>query len=135
MRWARPLLRLVKAYDRGKVSSNAVADYLAALNLEVHKKDSTVGPRCIVAWRNRKGGNKEGGGQWYYTGETRDNGGTVLPSIANGLDVRAIVEFMMPRTLRMHAAMMSGQPVEELDKDEINAEIRRLPWGPDENLP
>lgn len=130
----RSLLRLVRAYDRDKVSSTAVAGYLATLNLEVHKKDSTVGPRCIVAWRNKKGSNKEGGGQWYYTRETRDNGGSILPTITNGMDVRAIVEFMMPRTLKMHEAMMSGQPVEELDKDQINAEISRLPWGPDEDL-
>lgn len=134
----RSLLRLVRAYDRDKVSSTAVADYLATLNLEVHKKDGTVGPRCIVAWRNKKGSNKEGGGQWYYTGETRDVAGTdmrCLPTITNGMDVRALAAFLIPRTLdKMHAAMTSGQPVEELDNDQLNAEIRRLPWGPDEDL-
>ena len=46
--WQRPLRRLVRACDRQKASAHVVADYLAGINLKVHKLESTVGPRCFV---------------------------------------------------------------------------------------
>lgn len=78
-KWIRPLLRLLRANDRGQVSFYAVADYLARLNYEVHLADKLVGPRCVVVWRHRKGGvHKTGGADQFYTGTTRDPSSLVL---------------------------------------------------------
>ncbi len=136
-KWKRPLLRLVRAYDRGQVSSCAMADHLASLNSEVHLgiSDKSVGPRCTVAWRNRKEGvHKGGGGHRFYTGTTRDANSLPLPTIANGMDVSALAGVMMPHMSKMMEAMQAGDPPKELDKDELNAELARLPDKPDENL-
>jgi len=138
-KWMRKLLRVVKANDRGRVSSLAVADHLAHLNYEVHlgTPDKSVGPRCIVVWRYRKGGfHKGGGGEQYYTGMTRDaSGPPLLPTIGNGMDIRALIDALMPRTMKMFEAMRAtGEPAMELDKDELNAELAHLPDEPDENL-
>lgn len=135
-KWIRPLLRLGRAYDRGKVSSYVVADHLARLNNEVHLgvTDKSVGPCCIVAWRNRKEGvHKGGGGHKFYTGTKRDASSSSLPSIANGMDVNAIIGVIMPHVAKMFEAMLEGKPENELDKGELNAELALLP-GPDENL-
>jgi hypothetical protein len=48
--------------------------------------------------------------------------------------VSALVEVFMPRTMKMFEAMHPGQPASEWDKDEINADLARLPDKPDENL-
>jgi hypothetical protein len=53
-KWIRPLLRVVKAFDRDQISAYTVADHLAKLNYEVHLKDKTVGPNCIIACRHRE---------------------------------------------------------------------------------
>src|SRR5207244_980539 len=62
-KWMRSLLGVVKANARGQISSVAVADHLAQLNNQVHLgiTDKSVGPRCIVAWRNKKGSANGGG--------------------------------------------------------------------------
>lgn len=136
-RWIRPLLRLISAYDCGRVSSHAVSDHLASLNNEVHigTKDNTVGPRCIVAWRNRKSGfHKGGGGHQFYTGETRDANSPSLPTIGNGMDINAIIGVLMPQTNKMFEAMRANQPARELDKEELNEKLARLPDKPDEKL-
>jgi len=135
--WIRPLLRVVRAHDRGQVSSRAVGDHLARLNHEVHlaMKDQSVGPRCTVAWRLRKGGRHQGGGgHQFYTGTERDSSSPSLPTIVTGIDLSALVEVMMPHfqgQLRETGAGRQG----ELDKDKINAELARLPEKPDEDLP
>lgn len=136
-RWIRPLLRMVRAHDRGQVSANTLAARLASLNNEVHVgiRDGSVGPRCIVAWRHRKNGvHKGGGGHQFFTGNERDSSSPSLPTIANGMDVSGLVEVMMPRTMKMFEAMREGRPAPEWDKDEINAELARLPDKPDEDL-
>lgn len=136
-RWIRPLLRLVGAYERGQVTSRAVSDHLAKLNSKVHRHitDGTVGPSCIVAWRNRKRGHhKGGGGHQFYSDGLRDANNPSLPTIANGMDLNAVVGVMMPRTVKMLEAMHAGEPAKELDKDELNAELARLPKKPDEQL-
>jgi hypothetical protein len=136
-KWTRSLLRIVRAYDRGRVSPNVVADHLASLNNEVHLgvKDNSVGPRCIVAWRNRKGGvHKVGGGHRYYTGTKRDANKPSLPTISIGLDIKALAGMLMPHTIKALEAMKAGEPVKDPDRDELNAEFARLPDSPDENL-
>jgi hypothetical protein len=132
----RELLRIVRAHDRGQVPAGAVADHLASLNKEVHCRisrdgDKSVGPRCIVAWRYRKGGAHKGGGaSLFYTGTTRDNGSNLLPIIAGGMDVAAISRILMPR---MIDAARAGKPIPPVS-DEIKEEWARLPDKPDEKL-
>ncbi|MCZ6718844.1 MAG: hypothetical protein O6944_06820 [Gammaproteobacteria bacterium] len=136
-KWKRSLLRIVRAHDRGQVSPHAVSDYLANLNHEVHLGvvDQSVGPRCIVAWRNRKSGfHKGGGGLQFYTGTTRDASSMCLPTIANGMDISALANMLMPQVMANFEAMLAGEPAIEPDKDEINAELARLPDNPDEKL-
>jgi hypothetical protein len=41
---------------------------------------------------------------------------------------------MMPQFIRNAEAVAAGQPPTELNKDQINAELARLPDKPDENL-
>ena len=132
--WARHLSRLVKAHERGKVSTEAVADALAKLNHEVHLKETTVGPRCIVAWRHRRKGLRKGGGaQRFYTGAARDPQGPIVPCIANGMDIRAVVTTLMPHMLKQLEAVKVGK-ASELPVAELNADLARIPEEPDEKL-
>ncbi|MBI5060069.1 hypothetical protein HZB60_09865 [candidate division KSB1 bacterium] len=136
-KWIRKLLRVVKANDCGQLSANTVAAHLAILNNEVYfgVRDGSVGPRCIVAWRHRKNGVHKGrGGYQSYTGAERDAISPSLPTIANGMNVSTLAKVMMPRTMKMFEAMRGGEPAKDLDKDEINAELARLPDKPDETL-
>jgi hypothetical protein len=135
--WMRSLLRMVRVNDRGHVSPLAVADHMAGLNYKVHRgiSDKSVGPRCIVAWRYRKGGVHNGGGaNQFYTGTTRDISSSDLPIISCGMDVRALFTVMLPRWMKMFEATRAGNPPPQLDSDEINAELARLPDKPDELL-
>jgi len=137
-RWARSLLRMVKAADSGRVSPLAVADHLAKLNNEVHLgvRDKSVGPCCIVAWQYSKGkGVKNSGqGHQFYTGTSRDASSPWLPTITNGMDLRAISDVIWPHLRRRNRAIRAGQPAKELNRDELNAELARLPVEPDENF-
>ncbi|HSG15108.1 MAG TPA: hypothetical protein VLE70_02145, partial [Anaerolineae bacterium] len=81
-KWARSVLRAVKAHDSRKLPALEVADHLATLNNKVHldMADGSVGPRCVVVWRYRKDGvHGGGGGQQYYTGTQRDADNPSLP--------------------------------------------------------
>jgi hypothetical protein len=136
-RWMRDLLRVARAHDRGQVMALAVADQLAKVNNDVHAGigDKSVGPRCIVAWRHRKGGgHKGGGGQQSYTGTARVAESSALPTIANGMDVQAIAGLMMPRFMKMFEDTRAGRETDAMNKDHINAELARLPDKPDEEL-
>jgi hypothetical protein len=118
-------------------SSYAVADHLANLNNEVHLgiRDESVGPRCVVAWRHRKEGiHGGGGGHQFYTGTTRDTNSPSLPTIANGMDVQAIISATMPHMSKRLEAMLAGEPAKDLDEDAINRALARLPDEPNENL-
>jgi hypothetical protein len=50
------------------------------------------------------------------------------------MDLQAIVSAMMPQMSKTLEAMLAGEPAKDLDKDEINTELGRLPHEPDENL-
>ena len=128
-KWAKELLRLVRANDCRKISPLVVADRLAKLNYEVHRKDSLVGPRCIVAWRHR---NEGGGSHQFYNETKREPSSTALPTIATGMDVTAICSVLMKHSPL--EAMLADQPTEAPDENELNAELARLPDKPDENL-
>jgi hypothetical protein len=121
-KWLRPLLRMVRAHDRGQLSALAVADHLAKLNNEVHlgTPDQSVGPRCIVAWRHRKEGVHQGGGSHqFYTGATRDVSSLALPTVVQGMDLEAIIASIMPR-------VTAEVPATEWNKDPIDAEVARF---------
>lgn len=135
--WMRSVLRLARAHDRGQVSSQVVADYLAKLNYEVHlgTSDKTVGPTCIVGWRySKEGVHKGGGGHYFYTGTTKDASSPSLPTIANGMDVCAIANMLMPNIFERSRAILDGQSTKDITLNEINSELARLPDKPDENL-
>jgi hypothetical protein len=50
------------------------------------------------------------------------------------MDVNALIEVMMPRTMEMFEAMREGRPAPKWDTDDINAKLARLPDKPDEKL-
>ena len=131
-KWMRSLLRVVRANDRGRVPQRAVADHLANLNHDVHLRvtDESVGPRCIVAWRHRTGG----GGHQFYTGSTPDASSPSLPTISNGMDLRAFVDVVGPPSMKSLMARLAGESAREPDVGEINAALARLPDKPDEDL-
>lgn len=131
--WNRSILGLVKAHDRGQVSALAVADRLARLNYEVHKgiEDNSVGPRCIIAWRHKKGGAHKGGGaQQAYVGTTRGDS-PLIPTIGGGMAVHEIIRVMMPHMIKRLEAVRAGQPAKE---PEWADDFARLSRKPDENL-
>jgi hypothetical protein len=136
--WQRELLSLVKAHDRGKVSEQLIADKLARLNYEAHVnvRDDTVGPRCIVVWRRRRDLRRtaSGGGHQFYTGVDRESQSPALPTIANGLDVKSIVG-VLAKPLQEWVAdgAVSSHPF-NIDKDEVNQLLAKLPFEPDEKL-
>jgi hypothetical protein len=136
-KWQRSLLRMVRANDRGQISALSVADHLANLNNEVHKgiSDKSVGPRCIVVWRNRRGGvHHDGGGQQFYTGTIRDPNSS-FPSIVNGMDMQALVGAHMPLLMKSVEAILAGQPPKQLLNDEeVKEAVALLPDKPDERL-
>jgi len=136
-KWIRSLLHVVRACDRRQVSPYVVADFLANLNHLVHigTPDMSVGPNCIVAWRHRKEGvHKGGGAHQFYAGTARDPNSVALPIIANGMDVRALVEVVMPQMTKFMESIQQGQTPPDLDKDEINAALSTLPDQPEEDL-
>jgi hypothetical protein len=128
--WGRPLLSLANAHDRGKVSDHVVADRLARLNYEAHQevRDGSVGPRCIVVWRRRPDAPRpaSGGGHQFYTGVDRDRDSAGIPTIANGADVQSIAGVLMKQ--------LQGQVADDVDKDEMNRLLAKLPSDPDEKL-
>lgn len=134
-RWMRRLLRIVNAHDRGLISPRSVADQLAAINSDVSIADTSVGLRCIVAWRYRKGGITNGGGaHQFYAGTTRDRSSTSLPTIGNGMDITAITDVIAGPTMKRLEAMLRGEAVPEMDATEINAALAKIPETPDEDL-
>ena len=134
--WIRNLLRLVRACDTKRVSPIVVADQLASINELAHRNtaDGTVGSRCIVAWRHNKSGvHKGGGSHQFYDGTKRSGESGALPTILNGMDVRAMIKVSMPHFVQMGALRTDG-PVGKLDVEKLNAELAKLPEHPDENL-
>jgi hypothetical protein len=130
-RWVRELLRAVTAHDAGRISPQKVASALAHVNHQVAKEVTTVGQRCIVAWRFQKGG----GGQEFFTREEREVSSSFvwLPTIAQGQDVTALVQVVMPFTIPILAASLRGE-TKEMDTEAINAELAKLPLAPDDRL-
>ena len=134
--WKRRLLGLVKAHSRGRVSSRAVADHLAHLNSEVHARDTSVGLNCVVVWRHRNGwAPKDSAADQFYVDGKRDRSSAViLPSIGNGMDLRAMFELMVPYVFNTSKIDEGEQAKDPLDNDEFRALWAALPREPDELL-
>jgi hypothetical protein len=137
--WQRALLSLVNAHDRGKISDRVIADQLARLNYEAHQElhDGSVGSRCIVVWRRRPDARAgaPGGGHQFYTGVERDPTSAAIPTIANGMDVRSIVEVLMTQfQTRLANHGLSSGAAFDFDKHEMNRLLAQLPSEPDERL-
>jgi hypothetical protein len=127
-RWARPLLKIIDAYDRGLVSSKVVADHLAKLNFSVHQNtaDGTVGPRCIVAWRNKKNGTQKGGdGHRAYTNEKVDRDLPFLASNSCGLDVSALANAFGTHMIKRFKEREAGEPT-QVNNEELNSMLSKL---------
>ena len=135
-RWIRELLRLLRAYDRGVVAALQVADLLAALNYRVHMSlaDGSVGPRCVVVWRNRPGSShKAGSGHQFYESRARAQSSPGIPTIGNGMDIHAITSLMLNNMLEQ----MQGRTAEQfssIDFREVHQGVEKLPDQPDETL-
>jgi hypothetical protein len=50
------------------------------------------------------------------------------------MDIHALVQVLMPHTLKQFEAVRDGSTSPELDTAALNAELARLPEGPDEKL-
>jgi hypothetical protein len=110
-------------------------DYLAELNSRVHVADPSVGPRCVVVCRNKKGSSHKWGSRHaFYNRTTRDGDSAPLPTIATGMDIDALAGVMMPLVLEMFQRLNAGEPQADLNVDELNAGLARLPETPDEDL-
>lgn len=141
--WDRRLLHLVRAHERGRVDTVAVADHLAVINHRVHQqlRDGTVGPDCIVAWQYRDGT----GESQFYAGVTRTNreDDEDVPEIADGGDIPAIGRILHDEVTRLTANEV-GTPVPndlgmeltlyDTPADQIHRRINELPHKPDDRL-
>jgi hypothetical protein len=139
--WARDLLRLLNAHDRGRIGPWAIADELAKRNYDAYKalkdpKDpkylsmkDTVGPDCIVVWRYRKNTTLRpgfAGGQQNYTGTTRSTVGASIPEISCGSNTGALIHALAARA----AYDFARQPVPE----SVRALMSRVNLPPDKRL-
>jgi len=52
------------------------------------------------------------------------------------MDMQAFISVIMPHMIRQSTlgATLAGEPAKDLDVDELNTELGRLPDKPDENL-
>ena len=88
----RPLVKVLKAHDRGAVSAGAVAKMLADINERAARRtaDRSVGHRCKVVWRLRDGG---GAFQLFSRGQPEvEQEWVTWPAIVHGMDERQIFD-------------------------------------------
>lgn len=132
-KWAKNILRVIKAHDNGKITPSEVAKHFAEVNHRVSELDEYVSKECVVIWRHKDGG----GAQENYSGLVKDtvNQYKLIPTISNGMDISAIAGVLMPKFAKSAEAFFKhGGKLEELDTDELNKELAKLPEGPDDKL-
>ena len=121
----RSVNRLIKRYERGSVSAEIVADQFASFNLKRARSVRSVGPNCVVLWRDRTGG---GGGQ-YYSGTTRSRG-PITPTIGRGLDLGSFFQLLLAGGLMIPSSAEEREANAKFALEQFN----KLPDGPDESL-
>ena len=131
--WQRPLMELVRRYERGELPAARVADYLASLNHRSRRgtADQTVGPNCVVLWRPDASLQMNGSHQC-FEGVHPVAAAISIPAIGNGLPLHdiaeAIVDLMRERT-------EAGIDREKLfDHDAMNERLRSVSDEPDDRL-
>lgn len=143
MKWKRPLLRAIKAYESGKISENPVTALLAEICMLAHENtaDGSVGPRCIVAWRNKlESPRRGGGGHVFYNGYERMTELPALPTILNGKDMRAFNKLVWQEYLKPQIEHMNREEKREevgkfsVNRNRMNQLLSELPNKPDEKL-
>lgn len=134
-RWMRALLRVVSNYEDKRFSAQVVADELASINREVSARiPLTVGPECIVVWRNRRGfRNGDGGGHLFYNKLGREKEMPTLPTLSCGVDLSALCDAVTPFEFQKIDRRKAGEPVDDLERKAENA-IGNLPTWPDDRL-
>jgi hypothetical protein len=131
--WKRQVLKLVRAYDEGRIAADGVAHRLAQLNFAAFEACKTVGPRCGVFWRNRRSArDKEGGGNAHFSNVDRDAQGAPYPTIVLGHDLNAHVDAMTKYFREVFAAKDLGDAPP--DPCGIHDAIEQLPAHPDEKI-
>ena len=126
--WFRPLLSLVAAHDRERVSARAVARRLATLMLSVHHAEASVGPSATVLWRYRKEGRFGGGGGYqFYENGASVNAEGALPDLARGRDMQVFVQTLIP-------FMRFDRNLTPEEVRAMEAAVNSLPNHPDSKL-
>ena len=99
---------------------------------------TAVSDHGASSWRRRPDLRRatSGGGHQYYTGVDRDqNADAAMPEIANGMDVQAIAEVLIEQLQsRIAAHGLRAGTTFDIDKDEVNPLLAKLPSQPDEKL-
>ncbi len=125
----RAILGVVRANETGRIGTKAVVKYLARLNVGVAQQDQSVSHSCLVAWGNRDGS----GGQAVATAGGITFGAS-LPTIVNGIDMRALDSVVLPLFWgAVKTALNSGKPP-KMSIDKVRDGMARLPCEPDEEL-
>lgn len=143
--WIRNLMHVVRACDEHRISTEAVADFLARSNNDVHIKEPGVGPRCIVKWMYTKRGPHEGGGaSLAYMGPDREDGTVradgsgVSPAISHGMNVGGLIRENWPywqehMQKMMEQMFLTGQVLHP-DENILRELAAKVPMNPDERL-
>jgi len=140
------LARLIRQYEREKVSAEFVARQLASLNVSISARaradgNNTVSPESIVIHRHPKG-KRAGGRQWCFdaNGNTIDDLDAAVPTLANGMPVSEITAAIMRHTLQqMRTPTPDGKPRHHFeawpDAATTQALLDRIPDTPDDKFP
>ena len=119
-----------------------MADHVAEIAYQWHlgTNDGTVGPDCVLVWRNSKlSAHKGGGGIQFFSHKNRVQGASI-PTIANGRDMSAFVKVLMdvtmPQMMKQMETMQRGEKAPKFDpkEDELNRRLAQIPDKPDEAL-
>ena len=131
--WLRSLLKIVSAYDDGRISSEEVGRHLAGINRRVSERDKGVSPRCIVSRRTAS----QGGESFFFNGLEREFDDASIPCISRGTDMIAMADVFIRMNGPRLIAMLQGKNVEfdsAVDTATYNAELAKLPTHPDSKL-
>ena len=125
--WYRNLFRLLIAHEKGQVSAETIADELASLVKSTSNKDTFVSEDCIVQWRSNSGGFQ------FYSQGARVHQNAEIPTAANGMNLNAIMNALLPIVQDGFAAFRRGD-AHELDTARIQTELNKTALIPKTKL-